>query len=399
MYYSIAERRDDYMIIVHIHLVGPYTDNWGYQENILPLVQSRQGHKVYVICNCNTHLPDGTVTTVKPSRYTIDGVNIIRVNNDMSTHSERINKLFANYRISKLLETINPDVILLHGLGIGLTNYSIKRYMKKHQSCVLYGDIHSTYSNQGNPKNTIISRFARYLSKIMIRSLFSYYKKIFYLTPECKRFAIKEFKTPEEKMRLFPLGFDPIDCDISRKSHLKNELISKYGLSENVIMIAHGGKIIPRRNTDLAIKAVVRCNNPLFHLFIFGDIDKSIKKPIMQLINQHSDSVTYLGHLNHKEYIDLLLASDIGLFPGGESTIWQEAIGCGLPLVLGKSGDISYLDRGGNIIFVNQENPSDTINALTEMAKSEVYKKMKSVAINEGREFFSYDRISRLMTE
>ena len=49
------------MIILHICPSGPFTDGWGYQENLLAKQQSLEGHKVIILATTKMHLADGSV--------------------------------------------------------------------------------------------------------------------------------------------------------------------------------------------------------------------------------------------------------------------------------------------------------------------------------------------------
>lgn len=87
------------MKIVHIHLLGPYTDGWGYQENVLPEIQVRQGHEVTVITGCRAHRPDNTVTEVEPGQYTINGVKIVRIAQKMVFPNVSMNTVWFHYPV------------------------------------------------------------------------------------------------------------------------------------------------------------------------------------------------------------------------------------------------------------------------------------------------------------
>ena len=68
------------MKIVHIALMGPYTDNWSYQDNILPRMHHRLGHQVFVIAPCFKHENGGAIVPTQPGEYTLDdGVQVIRL--------------------------------------------------------------------------------------------------------------------------------------------------------------------------------------------------------------------------------------------------------------------------------------------------------------------------------
>ncbi len=134
-------------------------------------------------------------------------------------------------------------------------------------------------------------------------------------------------------------------------------------------------------------------------LFIFGEIAPELKDEIMNLIHNNSNRIRYFGHLSQNEYIKVMMASDLAFFPGAQSALWQEAIGCGLPLVVGTAKGIEYLNRGGNMVCVKRSDLNDAINTLNDLIMTDRIQTMKQIAESSAREFFSYDRISKQMIE
>lgn len=387
------------MKILHIHLLGPYTDNWGYQENVLPRIQYNQGHEVTVLTNCQKHLPDNSIINVAPGEYIVDeGVHVIRIKMRKHTKKVAVNSYLFDYPLKKYLNKINPDVILLHGLGLGITNFYIKNYVAKHRECRLYGDVHENYNNVSSNKRDVLHIILRTFSNHCRKILYKYYESVLCLTDDCKKFAIEQYKVNESKTILFPLGYDPYLINWKNRFDIRNEIREKYGIDEKEIVIIHGGKIIPRRNTDIAIKAFEQINIKNKRLLIFGTISDEILSEIKSLIDRNSD-IIYLGNLSQKDYLEHFLASDIAFFPGGQSVLWQEAIGCGLPLVIKKWSNIEYLNRGGNVIAVDGSDYMEYAKQLNYIINSHYYREMAQIAETAGRDFFSYERISNIMLQ
>lgn len=384
------------MKIVHIHLLGPYTDGWGYQENVLPEIQVRQGHEVTVITGCRAHRPDNTVTEVEPGQYTINGVKIVRIAQKMVFPNVSMNTVWFHYPVKTWLECLTPDIILVHGLGQGITNLEIRQYAKKHPECVIYGDVHAFEGNASESK-----RFKRKIAEIFMsgcrKLLYPYYRSVLCITQQCMDYAKTAYKVPAEKLKLFPLGYDPTSIDWKHKEEIRKEFREKNRIGLDELVIVHGGKIIPRRKTEMAVDAVCQLNCKV-RLVVFGAIDDSIKEKILNKFSQ-CEGLIYLGHLSKQEYIKAFLASDIALFPGGQSALWEEAIGCGLPLLVNATErkDAPYYDRGGNVIFTKEDTTQSFIDELNEMISTGKYKQMAFVAATTGRHFFSYERISEIM--
>ncbi|WP_416201291.1 MAG: hypothetical protein ACFWUD_03875 [Thermocaproicibacter melissae] len=61
------------MKIVHLCLCGPFNDNWGYQDNIIPKHNKKDGHDVTVITSVfiNSTKQEG-YEKVEPGEYYLD---------------------------------------------------------------------------------------------------------------------------------------------------------------------------------------------------------------------------------------------------------------------------------------------------------------------------------------
>jgi glycosyltransferase involved in cell wall biosynthesis len=108
--------------------------------------------------------------------------------------------------------------------------------------------------------------------------------------------------------------------------------------------------------------------------------------------------------LSGQEVYDYMDASDFAVFPASQSVLWQQAIGMGLPLIVGqfKKQSVTYLNKNNNMIVIDE----DDINAQ-EISKKikllidnpELLNTMKTGAIKTSDEFLSYDKIARRTLE
>lgn len=388
------------MNIVHVCLRGPYTDNWSYQDNIIPRIHKRFGHNVTVIAQNLKYSNSGEEVITPCERYTLDdGVNVIRIAQNNKFHSKRLNKLLRPFDLFPLMCELKPDLVMVHCLGGGISTFDVIKYKNKiNPRCVLVTDNHEFPGVSAVPttfKSKTILKFQNILSKRM----YPYYAKIFCITPDCLDFAVKYKCVPREKTELLPLGYDPQLVDMENKESIRRKIRNKYSINENDLVLVHGGKIIPRRKTVELIEEVKKLDNKNLKLVIFGGISKEMKESVDNAINKNSSFVIYTGPLSQKEYYDLYLASDIAVFPGAQSVLWQEAIGCGLPLIIGRAPYIEYLDIGGNISIINDITPEGIFNELKRIIGTQAYLEMSKIAFEKGRPYFSYERISRQITD
>ena len=94
-------------------------------------------------------------------------------------------------------------------------------------------------------------------------------------------------------------------------------------------------------------------------------------------------------------------ACNVAVFPSSQSVLWQQAIGVGLPLIIGQSEgqDATYLNSNDSIFIIDQYLLSaEKIYSFLKllMDDQKLLTSMKISAIKTIREFLSYDIISEM---
>ncbi len=384
------------MNILHLCLNAPFTDNWAYQDNILPKYHRLAGYEVIVIAINNKHLPSGEIVKVNSGTYyTEDGVKVIRIAMKM-LKSKKFAKLLMPYPVYNILYKERPDFIMVHGLMGSISELSVKRYVRNcNPKCIVCADLHQDYINSAGEgtsiKSTLISYYYKYVNKLM----YPVYKRVFCLTPGSMEYAKKYYHVPEEKLELLPLGYDPQEIVPSDKDHIRHVIREKYHIGDDNILIVHGGKIMSRRKTMELIDAIAALSNPRVKLIIFGGIDDECAPLLRERVQKYGSWLQYVGYREQKDYYNIYLSSDIAAFPGGQSSLWQEAIGCGLPLLIYRWDGVEYLDRGGNIAFIEGQDSDSIKRGLEGMLEDNKYIKMAEAAKQKAAPFFSYERIAQ----
>lgn len=384
------------MRIVHIQLRGPYTDNWGYQENILPRCQMRLGDEVTIIAQNEKHLETGEIVETTTGKYVLpDGVKVIRIPYNSFLGSKRLGKKLGNYNFLDMLIELKPDIVFVHGIFTGyVSSKQLVQYKTINPSCVFLADSHE-YGFGLGIRNRYYELLLKAIRRYTVNQILSIFNMVFCVTPQCAEFAKDYYKVPENIIDILPLGFDDELCDITRKNEERIAFRRQHNIDINDIVLIHGGKIIPRRKTEVAIKAVSKLfkMNHKVRLIVFGGISDEMNS-IRQMLSDNSDSVVYLGHLTQKEYYKAFMASDIALFPGAGSVLWQEAIGCSLPLILCCKDGNEYLDKGGNVYFCKDEDIDDIVVTVLNIIKCKLYQVEHNNALEIARRFFSYEEMA-----
>lgn len=378
------------MKIVHICLCNPYIDNWGYQENILTKYNVLMGNDVTVIAlNKSEYISqiNENKNQYKQFEYYIDGVKIIRINIKLNL----LNKLIWYDSLYALLRKENPDLIYMHGMQ-SLATIDIKNYLKRNINCKAVGDIHGDYFNSAR---NILSK--NILHKIIWRCLIKYvinaFEIIYCINNWSYEFAFKMYNLPKEKMKILYLGADTNNIDFENKENINNKIRNELKIPSKAVVMITGGKINKDKRINEIIEAIDILKNDNLHLIIFGKINEEYKDIINPFLSKKN--IHYVGWLTGKEVYDYYLASDIAIFPGDMSVLWQQAISCGLPAIFKYWPGNEYLNEG-NALFIYSEKCSElkqSIDLITSLSDKK-FNNMKEIALKIGNDKFSYYNIS-----
>lgn len=388
------------MKIVHLCLCGPYNDNWGYQENIIPKYNKKDGHDVTVLTSIFVDSTEFVgYEKVEPGQYYLDdGVKVIRIPFKRSSLNKIVEKLRIYEDFYLLLENEKPDLIFMHGIQF-IDMGVVVNYIKNNPNCKLVADNHASYENSGN---NILSRevLHKVIYRRTIQKSLNYIKKIYSITPGCQKFAMDMYNIPEEKMEYLYLGIDIDRVKLDLKEEINAKIRKQYNISNEDFVLISGGKLSKGKNVELLLDSFKEIKTKNIKLILFGEFSKDINILMLEKLKQ-DNRIIYIGWQSPEEINNLYLASDLAVFPGSQSSLWQQAIGCGLPAIFKQWEGIEYLDLGGNCIFLNNSDSKEELirNINLLISNNELYKRMKLVAEDKGFEMFSYESISRRAIE
>lgn len=195
------------MKILHLCISCFYIEGYNYQENILPQINKRDGHEVYVIAsNLIFENNDNTKPVyIKPSTYINDsGIQVQRVQYKKLCSRVLTNKLKKVDGLYEMIKKITPDVILFHGTA-SVEIKTLIQYKKNYPDVKIYIDSHADYYTSGTnwvSKNLLHGMvFSHYLKKAL-----PYIEKILYVSTGCGSFLKKVYKIPDERTEFYSLG-------------------------------------------------------------------------------------------------------------------------------------------------------------------------------------------------
>lgn len=376
------------MKIVHVIIAAVYKEGFGYQENILPAKHVELGLDTYVV-SFNKDYPKG-------NEYVNDDGVKVRLLPTNNSRCRKIPYLSAFMRktcdLYSCLEDISPEIIFLHGLQ-SIDSLTVYKWCKNHESVKLYVDQHADYYNTPITKFTtrlyykcVFGYIARKLSKFAI--------KFWGVTPWRVDYLQKVYGVNPEQTDLLVMGGDEALVDWNNRNDIRKELRLKYNIPEDAFLIISGGKIDRAKNIHLLIEAVTRLKDKNIFLLFFGNMTDEMNDYCTPLMK---DNIKYIGWIDSKDVYQYFLSSDLAVFPGTHSVLWEQAMSCGIPgLFKDWDGGFSHIDCGGNAILLKDISADILACEIVKLAQDrQRYGKMKTIAENVARKEFSYIDIAK----
>jgi 1,2-diacylglycerol 3-alpha-glucosyltransferase len=388
------------MKILHCCLAAFYIDNYSYQENILPKFHNKQGYDVRILASTETYNSNVELSYIEPCSYTTpDDISITRIGYIKWLPKTVARKLRIYKSVKQNLYAFKPDVIFIHDCQF-LSILTFSKYAKKNK-VTIYIDSHTDFVNSA--KSWISKNILhRIIYKYCAKKIESYTTKFYGTLPLRNEFLKEVYAIDPKKIELLPFGADDSLFDWNDKQKIRKELRNQLNISENDFVFITGGKIDRRKNIHLLLKVwnELKQDNKLSHtkLILFGKPNKEMKSKVEHLIK--GQDIIYIDWLASKEIHKYFFASDLALFPGTHSVLWEEAVGLGLPCIFKKWEGIQHVDLGGNCMFIEEVNSSSIKDVLLTITEDKsTFEKMKVKAAFLGPKTFIYSEIARRSIE
>jgi 1,2-diacylglycerol 3-alpha-glucosyltransferase len=380
------------MKIVQICLCGSYNPKMGYQDNILPKYYVRLGYECVTIASQYFRDKD-TIVQDKEHRIILENKSeLIRIPNKyrLPYKWNRITRLYSG--LYGILVKEKPDIIFLHNFQF-LSVYDVIRYCKENENVKVFADSHTDYVNSATnwlSKNILHKIVWRHLAK----KLEPYVIKFWGVTEQRCIFLKDVYKIPYKKVDLLVMGADDDKINFKESSVIRNKIRESLSITKGDFMIITGGKIDKKKNIHSLLEAVNEITCTDIKLVLFGDISKEMGSVIDIMLQ--NPRVKFIGWVDADRVYDYFLASDLGVFPGTHSVLWEQAVGTGLPCIFKDWDGMHHLDVGGNCIFIDKTDKNNIKENILNIYKDkEKYENMERIAKLEGVNKFSYYQIAK----
>lgn len=381
------------MRILHLCLACFYKEGFSYQENVLPRIHKEQGNEVIIAAPAEIKNSEGNMIYAEKNYINEDDilVRIIFYKKSNIKYVSKIYKLFKIYKnLAEVLEVCDPDIIFIHGgqsLGLKkIINYARKKNVK------IYIDQHADYYN--TPINGFKAKIFNKVIGYYMRKIQRYCLKFWGVTPWRCQYLSEVYGIDNKKIGLLVMGGEDKFIDFSQKEKIHKTIREKLNIKEDDFLIITGGKIDKSKNIHLLMQAVSNIKNDRVHLIVFGKPDKEMEF----IINKFSkcSRIHNIGWLKSTAVYEYFLASDLGVFPGTHSVLWEQACACGIPIVVKNWEGMHHVDLGGNCKFLYKNSVEEIEDTLLDIIENvKIYDNMKKIAIDKCIKEFSYNNIAK----
>jgi 1,2-diacylglycerol 3-alpha-glucosyltransferase len=248
-----------------------------------------------------------------------------------------------------------------------------------------------------NSARNLISR--EVLHKIIYRKLIKKNEFIFnhlYFGSSSSRFFSEEnYKLVFNDNDILPLGVDA--KHIKKLKNVNNRILNrkKLGIDDSDLVYITGGRLNVEKKVIELLQAFIKLPYDNVKLIVFGEPNIVIRDPLLKLISTDS-RILYLGWLSDEDTYNAFVTSDVAIFPGTKSSLWEVATAIGLPLLGRYWPGLEYLDFNGNIVYFEK---SPNVNEIFEKIDYVYHNpaeliSMKKVAEKFGLKELSYSNVA-----
>ncbi len=315
-----------------LHIYDHFLPDLGYIENHLPRHEARLGHEVLVLV---PRLHDNKLSSSFTLRLTQSSTNAME-----TKMTEPKFQLCSPLDVANVIRRFNPHILFVPVFNISTL---IVLLMKK-------GSRFKVLASFGMPakvdETTALKRAAYHLFRqlavpFIVRETDGFSEG----TPLNVLRDGSEYGVPANKLHLIRLGCDTEN--MFRDEEERREIRGILRLKPDVTLFIYSGRLSPDKGVIPLIRAyaVTRASAPMTRLLLLGrgtrEFEDEVDSTVVQLgIAGHVTRIDLVPHDKLRGYYS---AADVGVWPGSPSISIQEALACGLPVILPESGHTDFL--------------------------------------------------------
>ena len=373
------------MKILHIAPISPYNVGWSYQDNLLPKYQKKLGHDVWVVVSPFENSKNGKVDVGESDFVLKDGVHVFRRRRLFGNNF--LGKAISFTNVWDILIKFKPDFVMIHSL-MTLTVFQVIKYkIRFNPNCIIIHDNHLD-ENIGKRKNKFLTNIFYSYWAFINKFSKKYISKYYGVTPWRRDFIVNRFKIELEKTDILIMGADLENVNFKDKSKYRKYIEKKYSISKKFIIVT-GGKIEKNKKIANLMKAVKEFNN--VKLIVFGTVADDYREEISNSINEN---VIMAGWLDSEAINKLFMASDLAIFPGQHSVLWEQACACKIPCLFAHWENMQHLNNGGNSAEIFDVSVKGLKKEIKKYNRTKIFYDMQKIAQSDATNIYRYENIA-----
>lgn len=376
------------MKIVHMCLSCFYIDGYFYQENEIIRQNVLDGHDVFVIASTESYDKSAQRCYVAPSTYTgQEGAKVIRLPYSSWLPHAVMKKLRIHPGVYQMLDSIEPDVIMFHGL-CGWELITAANYKRDNPEVLLFADSHEDSNNSGR---SFISRnllHRGYYKSIISRS-YDALDGVLCISLETIDYVNKMYGIQRGALEFFPLGGRILD-DVEFYERRSRKRVA-YQIDEGQVLFVQSGKMGKRKKIIESLDAFISTKGENLVFLLAGSFDQEIESLVMERINI-DPRIKYIGWQSADELQDLLCAADVYVQPGTQSVTMQMSL-CSRCIVI-LDDTLSHMPyvKGNGWLLNNEMTLKDVFEIISK--KSFDLNLMSEKSFELARNMLDYKKLS-----
>ena len=381
-----------------LHVEDFFHPDAGYQLNLLARLQVKQGHEVVIIASEMQNVPNylksffGDIDIEKKDKsyFVNTGVKIIRCPSFFWFSG----RAFLKNKIFKLIKSIKPDVVFIHGESTLTAIRLLLKYKSINLPFVL--DSHMLEMASLNKFRNVFRFFYRtFITPIILENSIPLIRVV------DSDFVEKHFKIPLQKTNLLSFG---TDVEFFKPNQLlKDTYRMEMGFKKNDFIVLYAGKLNEDKGGLFLSRAIKeKFNSERIKFVIVGNtVLDNYGEKVEKIFLNSENKIYRFPTQPYSNLVKFYQIADISVYPKQCSMSYFEAQSCGLPVLLEKNEiNIDRVSNKKGLLFESNSIREfrNTISYFHNLNDTEmkVYKKSarENILLN-----FNYNPIAKSFTD
>jgi glycosyltransferase involved in cell wall biosynthesis len=223
-----------------------------------------------------------------------------------------------------------------------------------------------------------------------------YVDKVYGVTPWRKEYAEIYFQIPPHKTDVLIMGADDDMVDLKNRDIIRENVRRELNMLQGERLVVTGGKIDKKKNIIALMEACTKIKN--IKLLVFGNLLDDIREEFETLLKA-SSNIIYIGWVDSSDVYKYFFASDLVVFPGQHSVLWEQACAAKTPCLFKRWNGMEHVNNGGNSEFMDDVSAAGIGKIVQEILFSEKIEHMTKIASSSATDIFMYSEIAKKSVE